>query len=258
MSAGARWGVAACAALAVSAGALWLGAGGHLGLLGQRPEPVLGARAGPAAPVAQRPASPAGPMLPAAAQPRARLEMPADVRAWLEHLERIERQRVAISQRQLGAMMVELATAQGAGAAEALRALANPDPDAPESAPPAERFGGRIETLKAEWRLLVEEFNSLPPPRECAPVRNDYDQALRETGAMMLDVLDAIEMASTDPAGAVQKLTAMKGTSARRIDAAAESADRGVSEICERYGVRKWFTITGDVGGGLLGRLGGL
>lgn len=257
MSPGAKWGIVAGVSLVVAAVAFWLGANGYLGLYGQKDKPVLQATAQPAPAVMQRTTQPAPPVMQQTQRPPVKIEMPADVRAWLEHLERIERQRVAISKEQLGAMLVEMTMMQGAGVAEAMKSLANPDPDAPEPTPPARRFAGRINNLKQNWNQLISDFGSLPPPQECVPIRNDYDQALRETGGMMFDIMEAIDLASTDPTAAVQKLTSMQGTSGQRIDTAAVATDKGVQAVCDRYETRKWFSITGDVGGGMMGKIGG-
>lgn len=75
---------------------------------------------------------------------------------------------------------------------------------------------------------------------------------------MMGALSDASNKASEDPTQSLEILTSMLGTSGGRIDNAAVATDRKVAEVCNKYQVRKWFDIAADVGGGIMGRLGGL
>lgn len=191
-------------------------------------------------------------------EPRQRVEMPADVRAWLEHLERTEKRRIELTQDQLGGLMVRMVALKMGGAIEVLKGLTSDDPDAPIT-PPHEDFKAEIAKIRSTWNELNDGFNSVPPPEECVPIQRSYDQALRETGAMMQDVLAIVNDSTDKPDEAVAKLIKMQGGSTSRIDEPARRTDRQVADICDKYETRKWFDITGDVGGGgMLQKLGGL
>ncbi|MGE0001878.1 MAG: hypothetical protein AB7F50_04005 [Fimbriimonadaceae bacterium] len=184
--------------------------------------------------------------------------MPADVRAWLEHLERAERRRVSLATDQLSAAMVSLATLQGLGGAEKmLQDLLTDDPTGPDPEPPTTGVVEDAASGESDWRALRKEFDQLPPPAECVPIRNAYVRALAETAAMIAEIRGAIASASSDPQAAIAALNKLKGTSSGRIDVAAGEADRGVGEVCSRYSTPKWFSVNEDVGGGAMSKLGG-
>ncbi|MCC6403668.1 MAG: hypothetical protein IT207_06620 [Fimbriimonadaceae bacterium] len=185
--------------------------------------------------------------------------MPADVRAWLEHLERTERRRVSLATDQLSAAMVSLATLQGLGGAEkVLQDLLTEDPTGSGPEPPTAGVAEDAAQGEKDWRALRSEFDTLPPPAECVPIRNAYVRALSETAAMIAEIRGAISASASDPTAAIAALNKLKGTSSGRIDVAAGEADRGVGEVCERYSTPRWFSVNKDVGGGALSKLSGL
>lgn len=203
------------------------------------PPPLLQARSRDAQAVTQAPAP-------------ERTEMPADVRAWLEHLRKIEERRVALSEDHLSKMFVTMARMQGAGAMEMLQSLMNPEGDF-EPKPPSQDFVEELRPLKEEWTKLVTDFGAMPPPAECVPIRNEYDMALRETGGMIGDLVNVLSQpieTKEQQNPAVGTLMKWKGKSAQRIDEPAKRADQGVGDICRKYETAKWFSIVGDVGGG--------
>lgn len=182
-------------------------------------------------------------------------KMPEDVRAWLEHLRKCEEKRVSLSNEQLAKMMVTMTRLSLGGADEMLKGLINDDPSAPNPPAPTQRVQNETGEMKDKWANLSAEFNSFPPPTECRPIRDDYDQALRETGGMMVDVMSLFSNAADNPQAAITALMEMRGKSAGRIDAVAERADTGVQAICDKYDTKKWFKIVRDIGsGGMLGQ----
>lgn len=184
--------------------------------------------------------------------------MPKDVLDWLKHLERIERLRKSMSGEQIADLMVQFTMLQGVGATEeVVKGLLQDDPDV-ENMTPANEIGKRADENKAKWEDLIKDFDSLPPPPSCVTIRNAYSQCLGETKAMIGEVLGAIGSASEDPRAAVDSLMALKGKSTSRIDTAGKQTDELVQQVCSKYEVRKWFSISGDVGGGIGGILGGL
>jgi len=190
--------------------------------------------------------------------PRVPVVMPDDIRRYLEHLERTERQRIETTKTQLPQLMARAMRAKMSGTMEVLKSLAGGDDEVIER-PPNEEFANDTAEFQATWRQLVDAFNAYPPPAECVPVRNDYDQALRETGAMIGDVFTLLNDSATNPDAAIASLSKMQGTSAGRIDTAAKGADRGVAALCEKYETKKWFDLAGDIGNsGILTQFSGL
>ena len=192
-------------------------------------------------------------------------KMPTDVRAWLEHLERTEDERVRLSKKQLGEMMGQMMGMGLSGAAFddlVAEAFGEESTGTGQDYDPSKR--SKVESdarsLRKSWRELNTYFNSAQPPVECVSIKNAYEQCLGETSAMMLDILGALDASHGDPSGAIGTLMQMMGTSEGKIDVAAKQSDRLVRDICRKYETFKWFKVSGDVGGGLggLGSLGGL
>lgn len=185
-----------------------------------------------------------------------KISMPPEILAYLQHVERTEAMRVKIAREQLSSLMVDLTMVKGAGASlDALKDLADPESTGEEKPSPREHVGRSAAQKREDWNRLTDSFVAVSPPAECIKLRDDYNVALRETGAMFGQVMDALEQASTSPEAALTALQEMQNTSAPRIDQFAKDADRIIREICDKYLTRKWFDVTGDVGGG--GMLGG-
>lgn len=235
-----------------------LGAGyyGSLAKAGDRPMSVL-PKPGESAP-AITPAAGTDPGPITGAEDPA--NMPEDVRAWLEHLRRIEGERSRLSNAQVGQAMVALTKLQLGGTESLLGDLLGDNPeDFNADVTPAQEFKVSTENIRSEWQALATDFRSLPPPAECAPIAANYNTTLGETSAMIMDIIGAINQSSENPDAAVAALSGMKGQSASRIDQSALATDDGVAQICAKYQTRKWFSIAADFGGGgLLDRLGGL
>ncbi len=191
-------------------------------------------------------------------QGRQAVVMPADIRAWLEHLERIERKRVDLAGRQMSQSLVLMAQMQGGGLAEFAKGLLADDPaTAPDPPTPRDTMKDEAAPMKQAWTDLNREFNAVAPPTECVPIRSEYDQALGETAAMIGDLIDVISNANENPAGAIDQLRKVQGTSKDHIDAAAKRTDALVQKICDKYETKKWFDVTGDVGGNMLSKFAG-
>ena len=189
-------------------------------------------------------------------------KMPADVRAWLLHLEKTEQQRHQMTTTQLSSLMTQLTGLSG-GALNDLTAEAYGEESTGQNYDPQKReaLKGETEAKRTSWRSLNQFFNSKQPPAECVPIKNSYEQCLGETSAMMMDILAQLEKSQEDPQGAINALMGMMGTSAGKIDVAAKQSDGLVGQVCHKYDTYKWFSISGDIGGGLglgLGGLGGM
>lgn len=185
-------------------------------------------------------------------------KMPEHDLDWLKHLERIEKRRKDLSTQQIASLLTQLTMLEGVGAStEVMKGLLGDDPDV-ENKTPSQEIGEEARQQKEAWKKLIEDFDSLPPPTECVPIRNAYAQCLGETQEMLTEVLDAFRLSDTDPKAAVNGLMKLRGKSHTRIDIAGHETDVLVQDICDRYAVRKWFSISNDVGGGMSGVLGGL
>lgn len=185
-----------------------------------------------------------------------RKTMPPEIRAWLEHLERIEKKRGELSGEQLSSAIVSMTELQLGGGLDAIKAMIE-DTGEGEAAPsPAETTKKDFESFNSEWRKLSDEFESYPPPAECVPIRDEYRVVLSETGSMIVEIVGQIQNAEADPKAAVNVLSKMKGTSDGRIGTPSRSSDRLVGDICRKYDTSKWFAINADFGGGMFGKLG--
>lgn len=188
--------------------------------------------------------------------------MPADIRAWLEHLERVEQHRVEVARKQLTEIAVAGTLAKVGGADEYLRSLAGlDDPGSQEPQQPHESLKEQVEAMRRAWAELVAELNKPPPPPRCATLALDYERMLRETRGMIFDVIQIL----SDPMGdqsqqadLIARLAQLKGKSKSRIDDVGRRCDRELGAICDEFETRKWFSIAEDIGGdsGILGAFG--
>ena len=169
-------------------------------------------------------------------------EMPEDIYKWLEHLRKTEEKRIDITMGQLTTAYTEKEKAQLEGGVDALKDLLNgiDNPDS-EIHSPTEKLAKVLKKMHDDTKELQKFFDSYPPPQECVPIANAYDQALTETAGQMGDIADHLA------AGDVEKLLKMEGKSASGIDTAGKKTDRLVGEICDKYHKRRWFGIADDI-----------
>jgi len=182
--------------------------------------------------------------------------MPDEVRQWLMHLERIERQRIQMAARQIGEIAVSMAMIRGAGATQqVLDGLLGGDADAIDGGAPSEKVAQDTQAQQDAWQKLIADYEALPPPPECVPLANSYRQTLTQTSVMMTEVLRALAHSQEDPQSALAALYAMQGQSASRIDAAAGQSNSELGAVCAKYNERPWFTIQTDAKGGMMGNV---
>lgn len=168
-------------------------------------------------------------------------EMPDDIYKWLEHLRISEEKRAEITMSQLTTAYTEKEKSQLAGGVDALKDALNgiDDPNS-ELHSPTEKLATVLKQMHDQVRDVQGFFESVPPPKECVPIRDAYDQALTEEAGQMGDIAD--HMATGD----IEKLLKMEGKSAKGIDSAGAKTDRLVGEICDKYHKRRWFSIESD------------
>ncbi len=175
--------------------------------------------------------------------------MPDDVRRYLLHVERIEKKKLDLASRMIAELQVFKTKLGTFGGAEGL--LGHDEDLGGDGKRPDTETQGTFSDVKGRWSALVEEFKSVDPPQQCVGLRDDYYRALSEIPGLTGDVQEVINAVNTDPAGALQKAEAMKGTSTV-IDKYFGSSDDDLGKICSTYNTSKWFNIARDVGTGSL------
>ena len=264
-----RWtaaGIGASALVAALFGARALGLL-RLGAASSQPGIRIGAK-GPASAL-QMPGNVAPPPLqetasvtpPPLQQGAVRKQMPADVEAWLTHLEKCEAMKVTISGDQMAEALVLMQKMQALGAGMGLMDPYDQSQGEGGDKSPGEYTKGKVMDFRPRWQGLVDFFNSVPPPEECKPLASDFNRALSEVPGMMGDIGDVLNEISSDPSRALQDANKLKGGSYGDIDRYFARADQKLSDICAKYDHSKWFNIKADVSGGsplsMFGNLGG-
>jgi hypothetical protein len=178
-----------------------------------------------------------------------KIMMPADIYNWLLHLERIEKERERISLQQMGEVTTAMTMLSLGGTAEIMQGLLDGNTDVLDE-PPTANLQLDAAASREVWSGLDRQFESVPPPAECAQIYSSYDETLGETSRMMVEVIQALENSGSNPQNALSALYGMRGTSGDRVGDPAARTDDLVQAVCDRYGTRKWFTISRDFGGG--------
>lgn len=179
-------------------------------------------------------------------------EMPADVLAWLKHLERIEHAKKDLIVKQVADMRVfeQMIGALGAGIGEV-------DPydqsGSNDSKNPADVTKGKFEDLKPQWEALLTDYESLPPPEECRSIANDYHRALSEVPGMVGDINTVLNQVGSDPSSALGKIHDLQRRSYDSVDKPFAESDAKVQGICDKYRMTKWFNI-GDAAQGVFSK----
>lgn len=207
--------------------------------------PVLGAEGGSPPPMLQAQGSAGVPTL------NQEAGMPDNIRQYLQHVERCESRRTSMASSQVADAVGMLTDLQGAN----MQGLFDEDGPPVEKMPsPTGKVIDSARNMRVNWDDLLRTFDSVQAPAECAAIKSYFDRVIRETGLMMFEITDAVSRAGSDRQQALRALMGMQGKSASRIDRPAREADALVAGVCGRYNTRKWFDITSDVGGGMLGR----
>lgn len=234
------WIGAGITAAALALAVIGLSAAGVLRFGAPKVEPSLPAYAQKPKPSLQLPREPG-------------VSMPNDIRAWLEHLERIEKARVRLSKDQIRNLMIDKSELDATAYADVLKSFLGEGYTSGETPPEYDsknRASEIVDSIRPDWKALAEEFETVPPPEECREIAGKYSQVLRETGAASKDVNDIMERLGGDPHEAIKKLKDLLKSHETRIDKPAIEVDHAVEDICDKYDTRKWFDIAGDIGNG--------
>lgn len=192
---------------------------------------------------------------------RERKEMPADIRAWLEHLERIERKKNALHVQQ----STEIRTVASLGMLGQMKDIMGSlfGDDAPIDTTPDPESGTSFRDIafrvRRDWVALRQEFHTMPPPEDCKPLAREYDGALMQVPGVVGDMLEMLGAVTSENAQNIRRsLVDVQTRHQQYIDEPLKRSDRLLGEICDKYETRKWFTISPDLPGGTLGKFGGL
>ena len=188
--------------------------------------------------------------------------MPPSVHDWLEHLRRIEEQKNKLAAEQVAEVKTYATKFQALGPAAGL--LSNPDSEDDNTNPtvPVQQM---TTDMSKPWNDLIKDYQSLPPPPECQKLADEYFSGLNEIPAEMSDIQDLLsnlskQMSTANPSSgespenkdALKKAEGMQGKSSQDIDTHFTNSDELLGEVCNKYNTRKWFSISSDMGGGLL------
>lgn len=176
---------------------------------------------------------------------RDRQGMPEDVRAWLDHLKRIDRERERLNT-ELGAEAMGMVGSLNPGMFAETEADAAAQDDSRRRAT-AEGFIRRVNNSFAD---LTRRFQSLPPPDECRRIAAEYNDALLGTRELMADLIRALENLS------IQQAAALEGKSLHRIDRPVQNANELIDSLCKKYDEPNVWHLFVERGSGLSSGMG--
>jgi hypothetical protein len=109
-------------------------------------------------------------------------------------------------------------------------------------------LGKDTNKIADDWNQLTAKFRDRQPPEACADLRNKYLDQLAKIQAQIVEVNTALNKVQSDPSAALHTLTTMSGTASAEADAAAQSADDALADVCKKYNLSKDFSVRTDSG----------
>jgi hypothetical protein len=188
---------------------------GALGAFGNNPNKKL----------LSAPASSGGNVLAKNAAQDPNATMPADVLAWLKHLEKCEAKKVEISGNQAAEVTVWMQKNSALGAGMGMMNPYDQSGDGEDKAP-GSYTKGKVLDLRKDWQELIDFFHSVQPPDECQPIAMDFDRSLNQIPAEMGDIGDILNSADADPSGAMKGIKKLQNGSYDEIDRYFERCDQ--------------------------------
>ncbi|MER3466421.1 MAG: hypothetical protein C4340_04640, partial [Armatimonadota bacterium] len=155
---------------------------------------------------------------------RNKQSMPDDVRAWLDHLKRIDRRRERLNEDLAKEAMDMMGSLHPGMFAETESDAATRD-DSRRRGTAAEFIKRVNETFAA----LTRDFQNLPPPDECRRIAAEYNDALLGTRELMSDIIRALEELS------IQRAATLEGKSLSRVDRPVQNANELIEALCKKY-----------------------
>lgn len=167
---------------------------------------------------------------------------PADVVAYLDHLKKVEDQRMALKTQEEIALINIIPHLQVDQLKQVLDWSDNPEKSAQTTEKTTEdKAKDEMKQLSADWQKLAGFFLSVPAPESCQALATRYYDALRDVISTTADLQAVLT------SGDVGKAYAMQGKSSH-IDDKLISADQELGNVCSRYGIDKSFSIKSDTG----------
>jgi hypothetical protein len=164
--------------------------------------------------------------------------MPDDVRKWLEHLKRIDRMREAYNSSYAMTLIGKVGSLRpGTFLDEEAASI-----DEAQRKAAASGLTGDVDNFFAK---LTQDFQSLPPPAECAAIAGEYAGVLLETRGMLGQIDQAIRNLD------IHSLESLQGTTYARLDAKADGTNTLIDAICEKYQEPNKYEVFVDRGNSL-------
>ena len=183
------------------------------------------------------------------------IRMPDDVRRWLEHLERIEREKNALHRRQAVKLQASMSNIAARVSSAGVSAMINEEGDSIPKLDLSDLIP--VDSMLQEWEALRQKLNSLPPPAECMPLYNNYHGSFvniqREIGRLKQigsDLYGIFQRGGQDQA--VKDAEGVSAAHGQNVDELLIKSDEQLGEICFKYNERKWFDIKHDLGGSMM------
>lgn len=251
------------AGLAVIAAVLaGLGAAGLL-RLNANPAPAgqLQAQASEGPKLLESQTAPAPPALESTAPPK--VEMPAAVRDWLEHLRRCENLKNDLHREQasyLSAMAGRLKSGALGLTVQDVDRISSPD-GTMANLSILEELNKQLSEMPAKWTELDQFFwSKAPPDADCRRIADAFSQGLREVAATFNDVRQVLsgfagsgEPSVESQARAESQIRDIGREHPKSLDQAFKDSEQMLAELFKKYDTPQSFHIASDLpGGGLL------
>lgn len=200
-------------------------------------------------------------------EPATRVQMPADVYAWLQHLQECDQYKSEITKQadlDISASMGAFASVGGITSPAEVDKLTDPDTSL-KRPPGADSIDKTIDKITQQWTALKAKFDSEPPPAECQTIADAYDAGLADsiqTFQTIKGMVDGINVTDPNLSNNIQStksgLENIKSDHKAGVDDMFDKTDMLVQEICDKYNVTKWFKIDSHGGSSnLLSGVGG-
>ncbi|MFA4044406.1 MAG: hypothetical protein HZRFUVUK_001192 [Candidatus Fervidibacterota bacterium] len=160
---------------------------------------------------------------------------PPDVLDYLRKLERIERQRKNLSTGSSG--VFELLTAAVA-LVQSIQSLNLDSPDeSPDTAQAWQKIVNGFAGYRNAYLQLLLQFRALKPPQPCMQLAIEYDSALQEHVKVIRELETAL--ATRNIMSPLLNLVSVNA----RLKRPLKFADNELANVCERFGIEKFFDI---------------
>ena len=164
---------------------------------------------------------------------------PAEIVNYLAFVKQIEAEKQTLLRKQDGEVLALLPQVQGLSAST-----------------DGGNFKNAFDSMSKTMNGIVNDFNALSgkfqrmaPPQSCLALHDRYYDHLGKVQAEILAVSNALGKIGGDSSGALKDLTEIQGKASSDIDTSIRDADNALSDICDKYKIRKDFDIRGDSAG---------